>query len=122
MWSVNRSADMDDGLDQIRVAPGQLGTLELIVCRPAIDSREVLEIGVIDVSEGLAGDSWKARGNSRSADGSADADAQLTLMNARAAAVIAGPIDRWPLAGDQLFVDFDLSETGTPAGTRLRIG
>jgi len=34
---------------------------------------------------------------------------------------VFGPVARWPLAGDQLFVDFDLSEAGTPAGTNVRV-
>lgn len=118
-----RSAEeLEQGLDLVRAAPAEVGTLELIVCRPAVDEREVLDAGVLDVREGLLGDSWRARGSTRTADGAADADAQLNVMNARAAALIAGEIDRWPLAGDQLFVDFDLSEAGTPAGTRLRVG
>lgn len=49
-------------------------------------------------------------------------DAQLTLMNSRAADLVAQSRDRWPLAGDQLYVDFDLSEANIPAGTRLEIG
>ena len=30
--------------------------------------------------------------------------------------------ERWQLAGDQLFVELDLSEENLPAGTRLEIG
>jgi MOSC domain-containing protein YiiM len=30
--------------------------------------------------------------------------------------------ERWSLAGDQLIVDFDLSEANCPAGTQLAIG
>ena len=55
-------------------------------------------------------------------DGSANPDAQLTLMNARAAAVITGSPERWPLAGDQLYVDLDLSIENLPAGTQLAVG
>lgn len=43
-------------------------------------------------------------------------------MNSRAIALIAGTWESWSLAGDQLFVDLDLSVTNLPAGTRLRIG
>jgi MOSC domain-containing protein YiiM len=43
-------------------------------------------------------------------------------MNARVIALIAQDEDRWPLAGDQLFVDLDLSKTNLPAGTRLALG
>jgi MOSC domain-containing protein YiiM len=46
----------------------------------------------------------------------------VTLMNSRAAAIIAQTRERWPLAGDQLYVDLDLSEDHLPPGTRLEIG
>ena len=65
---------------------------------------------------------WKARGSSRTPDRSANLDAQLTLMNARAAQAIAGSKERRPLAGDQLYVDLDLSIENLPAGTRLAVG
>ena len=47
---------------------------------------------------------------------------QLNVMNARVIALLAQGKDRWALAGDQLFVDFDLSEANVPPGTRLAIG
>jgi len=43
-------------------------------------------------------------------------------MNVRAIAAIDDDRERWPLAGDQLFVDFDLSEANLPAGTKLALG
>ena len=43
-------------------------------------------------------------------------------MNSRVLEALAGPIDRWPLAGDQLYADLDLSEANLPAGTRLAVG
>ena len=55
-------------------------------------------------------------------DGSANPDAQLTLMNARVVALVAGERERWPLAGDQLYVDLDLSADNLPPGTRLAVG
>jgi hypothetical protein len=113
---------IERGLDHVRAAPTGEGTLDLIVCRPAVDQRTVLETGLLDLDHGLIGDSWRVRGSSTTLDGSANPDAQLNIMGARAAALIAGPVDRWSLAGDQLFVDFDLSELGAPAGTRLSIG
>ena len=47
---------------------------------------------------------------------------QLNIMNARVTALVAEDPERWPLAGDQLYVDFDLSKENLPAGTRLEIG
>ena len=43
-------------------------------------------------------------------------------MNARSAALVAQNPDRWQLAGDQLFIDMDLSGENLPPGTRLAIG
>lgn len=119
----HRSADeLAAGLDEIVLSPAQQGTVELIVRRPAEDEREVLDEGMLDLDEGLLGDMWRRRGSSRSPDGSANPDAQLTLMNARAADLITGGRERWPLAGDQLFVDLDLSVENLPAGTQLAVG
>jgi MOSC domain-containing protein YiiM len=46
----------------------------------------------------------------------------LTLMNARFAHLLAGEADRWALAGDQLYVDLDLSTANLPPGSRLTVG
>lgn len=119
----HRSADeLAAGLDHIRSSPGDGGTVELIVRRPAENEREVLDEGVLDLDEGLVGDMWHRRGSRRRPDGSANPDAQLTLMNARAIDLIAGARERWRLAGDQLFVDFDLGFENLSAGARLAVG
>jgi MOSC domain len=115
-------AELEAGLDHIRQSPKDEGALQLIVRRPKVGEREVLEEGALDVDEGLVGDTWRARAISRSADGMADPQTQLNIMNARTIALVAGPKERWPLAGDQLFIDIDLSEDNVPAGTRLAIG
>jgi MOSC domain-containing protein YiiM len=47
---------------------------------------------------------------------------QLTLMNVRSATLIAGAPDRRQLAGDQFFVDLDLSVENVPPGSRLKLG
>jgi hypothetical protein len=114
--------ELQAGLDQIRSSPASEGTVELIVRRPAENEREVVEEGSLDVDEGLVGDGWRARGSGRTADGSAHAGMQLTLMNARVISLISPDRERWPLAGDQLFVDLDLSHDNLPAGTRLALG
>ena len=113
---------LEASLDNIRGAPADAGTVELIARRPAVDEREVLTEGWLDVAEGLVGDTWRSRGSSRTPDGSPNPDAQLTLMNARAAAAIASERERWALAGDQLYVDLDLSLTNLPPGSRVQIG
>ena len=114
---------MFDGLEEeVRAAPTQLGTVRLIVRRPAEDEREVLTEAELDADEGVVGDTWRSRGSSSTEDGSADPEAQITVMNARAAEGFARDVERWTLAGDQLYVDFDISEENLPAGTRVRIG
>ena len=110
------------GLDAIQAAPADAGVVRLIVRRPAEDAREVVQEAVLDVDEGLVGDSWRARGSSSTTDGAANPEAQVTVVNARAAEAIAGAIERWALSGDQLFVDLDISEENIPAGTRLSVG
>ena len=115
-------AELEAMIDGIRDAPTQTGAVALIVRRPAVDEREVVNEMRLDVVEGLVGDSWRARGNRHTPDGSADPQAQLTVMNARAAEAIAGDVSRWPLAGDQIYADFDIGTEHLPPGTRLTIG
>jgi MOSC domain-containing protein len=115
-------AELEAGLDHIRQAPKAEGVLELIVRRPHIEAREVLEEGQLDPLEGLIGDNWKSRSSSRTPDGSAHPEMQLNIMNARVIALLAQERDRWPLAGDQLYIDMDLSAENLPAGTQLELG
>jgi MOSC domain-containing protein YiiM len=115
-------AELEAGLEQIQRSPANDGVLELIVRRPSTGVREELAEAELDPAAGLVGDTWSKRGSRRTADGSAHPDMQINVMNARAAALVAQQRSRWALAGDQLFVDFDLSEANLPAGTRLAIG
>ncbi len=114
--------DLEAGLPEILAAPASEGTVELVVRRPAEGEREVLDEGVLDVHEGLVGDDWARRGSSQTSDGSAHPGMQLTLISTRVIALVAGDRDRWPLAGDQLYVDLDLRPENLPPGTRLRVG
>lgn len=116
------TAELEAGLDIIRQSPKEEGVLEMIVRRPHDDEREVLDIGELDLREGLVGDNWKVRSCSRSADGTAHPDMQLNIMNARVISLIAQEKERWQLAGDQLFIDLDLSTDNLPTGTHLAIG
>jgi MOSC domain-containing protein YiiM len=110
-------AELEAGLEAVRSAPRDGGVLELIVRRPAVGERELLDEGTLDLENGLVGDRWNAGKQRRPSR-----DTQLTLMNARAAALVARTKERWPLAGDQLYVDMDISEENLPAGTRLSLG
>ena len=114
--------ELDAGLPHIRQSPTDTGLLRMIVQRPAVDQREVVAEGTLDVDVGLVGDSWLTRGSPRTPDGGPNPAAQVTVINARLIALLARTEDRWPLAGDQLVIDIDLSEENLPPGARLAIG
>jgi hypothetical protein len=115
-------AELEAGLPTILQAPRDHGVLELIVRRPAVRAREVVDHGELDPDHGLVGDNWRQRSSKRTADGSPHPDMQLNVIGSRLAALVAQVKERWHLAGDQLFVDFDLSAANVPPGTRLSIG
>jgi len=110
------------GLGHIRDSPQDGGRVVLVVSRPAVGQRELPAEAVFDQMAGLNGDNWLARGSKSTADGSADPERQVTVMNARAAELVAGGRERMPLAGDQLYVDLDLSLDNLPAGSLLAVG
>lgn len=114
--------ELEAGLDEVRRSPADHGVLKLIVRRPQVDAREVLTEARLDLVEGLVGDSWRHRRSSRTPDGSPHPEMQLNVMNARAAALVSQDDTRWALAGDQLYVDLDLSAANLPPGTQLAIG
>ncbi len=114
--------EIEAGLDHVLAAPKDYGSLELIVRRPAVNKREVIETGMLDTEIGLVGDNWLSRGSSRTNNGKGHPEMQLNLMNYRYALLIADSRERVPLAGDQLFVDLDLSEENVPPGTQISIG
>src|SRR5450432_2632099 len=110
------------GLDHICEAPRDRGELVAIVRRPAAGEREVLSQATLDDAVGLVGDSWLDRGSTSTPDGSAAPEKQVTVMNVRVAEVVAGGRERMPLAGDQLYVDLDLSVANLPAGSLIQLG
>ncbi len=110
------SADkLEQGVDHILVSPSDVGTLKLIVIRPDIDQRETPAEGRLDTEQGLVGDSWSNRAN-------ANPDMQLNIMNVRVIGLVAQTRERWSLAGDQLYLDMDLSDDNLPPGTQLALG
>ncbi len=114
--------EINSSLAGVLASPKDNGVLEMIVRRPAVNKREVIESGVLEIENGLVGDNWLTRGSSRTDNGLGHPEMQLNLMNYRFALLIAGSRERVPLAGDHLFVDLDLSEENVPPGTRLTIG
>ena len=114
--------ELESGLHYIRQSPSDRGAVRMIVRRPDTDRREALVHAKLDTAEGLVGDNWLQRGSSRTAGGSAHPEMQLNIMNARVIALVAGTEDRWPLAGDQIYVDLNLSKQNLPTGTQLQLG
>jgi len=114
--------ELEAELDHIRRAGRVAGTVVLIVRRPETGQREVLESCELSLDEGLVGDNWKRRGNRKTPDGSAHPDTQINLMNVRVIDALAPDKADWPLAGDQFYIDMNLSKEMLPAGSRLRIG
>jgi hypothetical protein len=117
------TAELNDGLDAVRASPTDEGTVELLVRRPRVDEREELAEAFLGLDEGLVGDTWSSRPSKKTSDGSPHGEMQLNVMNARAALLVAaGDPSRRSLAGDQLYLDLDLSGANLPAGTRLALG
>ncbi len=114
--------DLSAHTEWVLAAPRDAATVELIVRRPERDAREVVAEARLDPVVGLVGDGWRARGSSSRPDGSPDPLSQLTIMNTRVLAVVEPDRARWPLAGDQLYADFDLGVDNLPPGRRLRVG
>ena len=110
------SADkLEQGVDHILASPSDVGTLKLIVIRPDVDQRETPAEGRLDAEQGLVGDNWSNRAN-------ANPDMQLNIMNTRVIGLVAQTLKRWALAGDQLYLDMDLSDDNLPPGTQLALG
>jgi MOSC domain-containing protein YiiM len=109
------TAEIEQGLDKVIASPVDNGTLDLIVCRPQENERKVLAAGELDTENGLVGDCWLTYNGGQ-------IEAQITIMNSRIIDLLAQGADRWQLAGDQLFIDLNLTDENLPAGTRLAIG
>lgn len=119
---LNQAA-LEAGLAQIKQSPKDKGVVECIVIRPQNDERVSLQQCELSPELGLHGDNWPTRRTSLSfPDGSANPKTQVTLMNARTIALVAQSKERWPLAGDNLYVDLDLSEENLRPGQRLAVG
>jgi hypothetical protein len=115
-------ATVDSRVEEVRASPSDHGRVELIARRPEVDAREVLDEATLDPSQGLIGDNWSVKPSLKT--GFPNPEAQLTLMNSRVIAIVSGGDDRerWAEAGDQLFVDLDISYANLPPGTRLQVG
>jgi MOSC domain-containing protein YiiM len=111
-------------LDELGASPQDNGTVELIVARPHLGERRVLEVAEFNTSEGLVGDNWLTRGSRHTTDGQSNPDVQVAVMNSRTIQAIAGDTDKskWAMAGDQLYLDIDISAGNLPVGQQIAIG
>lgn len=115
-------SQLQEGFSKLGTAPQEQGIVSLITCRPESGKRQVLETAELDSLQGLVGDNWLERGSRHTQDGRAHPQMQIAIMNTHIIQLIAGSRDRWPLAGDQLYLDLDLSEKNLPPGQQLMIG
>ena len=113
---------LEAALDHLRSAPATAGTLELVVRRPENGMRELLTQGVLDEADGLVGDNWLSRATSHAVAEGRHLDAMVTVMSSRMVRLLADTDEERALAGDQLYVDLDLSHDNLPAGARIAIG
>jgi hypothetical protein len=116
------TTEIESRLGAAGASPRDDGKLDRIVCRPERGERQLLDSAELDLTAGLVGDNWKVRGSKDTPDGSANFDAQITLANSRVIDAMASDQEMWPLAGDQLYVDFDISIDNLPPGQQIAIG
>lgn len=115
-------SELEAGLDHILRSPKEAGVLKMIVRRPSEDEREVVQSAELDLANGLIGDNWRIRGSRHTSDGASNPEAQITIMNSRTIELLAQSEEHWPMAGDQFYIDMDLSAENLPPGTRLSLG
>ena len=122
MVKIFSKAELEAQLPEIQAAPKLRGSLDLIVIRPAVDQRKVLKSAELCLERGLIGDSWITRSSRHTSDKSPWIEMQLNIMSSRVIQAVTGDLKRWPLAGDQLFIDLDLSLENLPIGSQISIG
>ena len=115
-------AELQDGLSEILASPKDDGRLEGIVVRPARHKRMEPERCEVSLDGGLQGDHWAKGCWKTTEDGKPHPDVQICIMNARCIALIAQDRANWAPAGDNLFIDMDLSPENLPVGQRLALG
>ena len=119
---IRSAAELESALDHLRAAPTDAGRVTLVVRRPETLARELLDEAVLDEVDGLVGDNWLSRATSRAVAAGRHLDAQVTVMSSRMVGLLGDTDDERAQAGDQLYVDLDLSHDNLPAGTRIAVG
>jgi len=114
--------ELESKTNEILKSPKNHGKIELLVIRPVSNERKVVEEMQVTHEDGVLGDVWKTKPSSSTPDGKPHPEKQVTIMNSRCIRTLAGDKNNWPPAGDQIYVDLDLSTQNIPAGTELKIG
>lgn len=105
---------LEAGYHALPPSPRDQGVVTRILVRHAGGVRELLNVTELTVEGGVIGDSWGR-------DPHRDPQAQLAVMQQSVAELIAHgqPLE---LAGDNLWLDLDLSAANVPPGSRLKVG
>ncbi len=114
--------ELEAHLPDIVASPADNGVLRAIVIRPKSGDRTMLEACDISLAGGVHGDNWALGCWKVTENGKPHPDVQICIMNARTIAAIAGARENWAPAGDNLFIDLDLTRENLPAGQKLAIG
>jgi hypothetical protein len=116
------SIELEQGLADVLASPTDAGRLTAIFVRPAPNERRTLDSATLTSEGGINGDRWVKDSYYRLKDGTSDPRCQVSMMNDRFLRQIAGDETEMCLAGDNLIVDLDLSESNLPAGNQVAIG
>ena len=130
MYDLAIPEDRVQSLDQlmaqlpgvIEAAPKDTGTLDMIISRPDHGMRTQPQSVEVTAKSGVAGDHWSKGCWSSLSDGSPNPDVQICMMMSGVIGAIAGDRANWPAAGDNFFLDMDLTPANMPPGTRFAIG
>jgi len=63
--------ELEEGLARAGESPADNGTLEMLVSRPGVGERLIIERAELNAVEGLIGDNWLERGSNLTDDGGA---------------------------------------------------
>ncbi len=108
-------ADIAAAWRALEPSPRGAGTVELITLRLGGGRHECPARVAVSPELGVHGDRWsEKRGR--------NPGAQVTLMNARVARLLAADAAPLDVSGDNFLVDLDIGEEALPVGARLRIG
>jgi MOSC domain-containing protein YiiM len=99
----------------VQGSPKDDGVLKLIVLRLPNEQRVTPPQARLTCTGGVIGDNWGAKAGRST-------DRQVSIINSRFLEAIADGVERMPLSGDNLIVDFDLHQDNLPVGARFRIG